>query len=99
MASLAGHLDQGKDIVKYHSIKRGGTMVTFGIMLLVTLFFSALSISKAANLPLPSPNPIVRAGYGDEYYKRRWEKLCMGGGRYQAMAEAHELRKPNPCLQ
>ena len=35
--------------------------------------------------------------YSAKYYQRRWKKLCLGGGRYVAMAEAYEQRKPSPC--
>lgn len=35
--------------------------------------------------------------YLDRQQLRRWQELCRGGGRYQAMSEAYDLGKPNPC--
>jgi hypothetical protein len=35
--------------------------------------------------------------YSTNYMQRRWARLCKGGGRYQAMAEAYERGRPNPC--
>lgn len=35
--------------------------------------------------------------YIDRQDAKRWAELCKGGGRYQAMAEAFEKGKPNPC--
>lgn len=37
--------------------------------------------------------------YTPKYYERRWKKLCQGGGRYVAMAEAFDMNKPQPCTQ
>lgn len=37
--------------------------------------------------------------YTPKYYERRWKKLCQGGGRYVAMAEAFDMKKPQPCTQ
>lgn len=36
--------------------------------------------------------------YSMNYYRKRWVSLCKGGGRYVAMAEAYDMRQPNPCL-
>ena len=35
--------------------------------------------------------------YEDKQDLKRWKKLCEGGGRYQAMAEAYDKHKPDPC--
>jgi hypothetical protein len=35
--------------------------------------------------------------YLDRQQAKRWKALCRGGGRYQAMSEAHEAGKPDPC--
>ncbi|MDI1264033.1 MAG: hypothetical protein PS018_12335 [bacterium] len=35
--------------------------------------------------------------YQDHAQLKRWRSLCRGGGRYQAMSEAYEARKPDPC--
>jgi len=35
--------------------------------------------------------------YTERAQARRWKDLCKGGGRYQAMSEAYEAGKPDPC--
>lgn len=35
--------------------------------------------------------------YTDKYYEKKWKKLCKGAGRYDAMREAYERGKPDPC--
>jgi len=35
--------------------------------------------------------------YLDSQQAKRWKELCKGGGRYQAMSEAYEAGKPDPC--
>jgi len=35
--------------------------------------------------------------YLDRQQAKRWKQLCKGGGRYQAMSEAYEAGKPDPC--
>lgn len=35
--------------------------------------------------------------YHEKWLKERWATLCKGGGRYQAMAEAYEMGRPDPC--
>jgi len=35
--------------------------------------------------------------YLDRQQTKRWKELCKGGGRYQAMSEAYEAGKPDPC--
>lgn len=35
--------------------------------------------------------------YLDRQQVKRWKELCKGGGRYQAMSEAYEAGKPDPC--
>lgn len=35
--------------------------------------------------------------YSTNYMRRRWARLCKGGGRYQAMSEAYERGLANPC--
>jgi len=46
----------------------------------------------------PSFGTYTRA-YVDRQQAKRWRDLCKGGGRYQAMSEAYEAGKPNPCLR
>lgn len=35
--------------------------------------------------------------YLDKQQAKRWKQLCRGGGRYQAMSEAYQAGKPDPC--
>lgn len=35
--------------------------------------------------------------YDDAYMRRRWRRMCQGSARYQAMGEAYDARKPDPC--
>jgi hypothetical protein len=35
--------------------------------------------------------------YSDEYYARRWRRMCDGPARYDAMREAADRGRPNPC--
>lgn len=39
--------------------------------------------------------------YSDAYMARKqwrlWKQMCKGSARYQAMWEAHDAGKPNPC--
>lgn len=35
--------------------------------------------------------------YLDRQQIKKWKILCKGGGRYQAMAEAYNAGKPDPC--
>jgi len=35
--------------------------------------------------------------YLDKQQAKRWKLLCKGGGRYQAMSEAYQAGKPDPC--
>jgi hypothetical protein len=44
----------------------------------------------------PSFGTYTRA-YADRQQAKRWRELCKGGGRYQAMGEAYEAGKPDPC--
>jgi hypothetical protein len=35
--------------------------------------------------------------YSTAYYRKRWARMCKGGGRYVAMAEAYDMGLPQPC--
>ena len=37
--------------------------------------------------------------YSDEYYARRWKRMCAGSARYEAMREANDRGRPMPCGQ
>jgi hypothetical protein len=48
----------------------------------------------------PGENPsfgVYSRAYVDRQQAKRWRELCKGGGRYQAMSEAYEAGKPDPC--
>lgn len=40
---------------------------------------------------------VYSQAYLDRQQAKRWKLLCKGAGRYQAMSEAHEAGKPDPC--
>ena len=33
----------------------------------------------------------------ERWLRMRWKELCKGGGRYEAMGEAYDMGRPNPC--
>jgi hypothetical protein len=68
----------------------------FMIMTVVTLILLSIAAKSAE---LMAPYTVRAHSYSDHFYARRWAKLCKGGGRYVAMAEAHDLGKPNPCVK
>ncbi len=45
----------------------------------------------------PSVFGTYSQAYKDRWQAKKWKRLCKGGGRYQAMGEAYEAGKPNPC--
>lgn len=69
----------------------------------VVLFASAQIVAAELNLPrhgtpVHESSSLDRFGrYGDAYYLRRWKRMCAGSARYDAMREANDLGKPNPC--
>lgn len=85
---------------------RGGCTFLFLGIVLMTLSLVA-SIVLAAELPVPRPDPRPFVGesgdlnkfgrYADSYYARRWKRMCAGPARYDAMREANDLGKGNPC--
>lgn len=71
--------------------------------LLSGLFLSAALIAGAL---LIKPARAQEFGtFSDAYLAKRaakaqaaeWKELCKGAGRYAAMREAYEQRKPDPC--
>ena len=36
--------------------------------------------------------------YSLKYYERRWKRMCQTSARYDAMREAYEMGRPQPCL-
>jgi len=48
----------------------------------------------------PGPNPVFGTyskAYLDRHRLKQWKEQCKGAGRYQAMSEAYEAGKPDPC--
>lgn len=48
----------------------------------------------------PGPNPgfgTYSKAYLDRQQLKKWKELCKGAGRYQAMGEAYNAGKPDPC--
>jgi hypothetical protein len=87
---------------------RGGcTFLFLGVIaMLVAGTWAALSADLALpNLIVygrsnPDSMPIGRFGtYSDAYYERRWARMCRGPMRYDAMREAFERGKQNPCAR
>ena len=85
---------------------RGGCLfATLGLAsLFIVLSLISLSLAWGTELVLrPRANGAVDSDiskfgrYGDAYYQRRWRRMCLGAARYDAMREADELGKPNPC--
>ena len=78
--------------------------------LAVGVLWAAFAIDEArgAEIDLPLP-PEVTLGYSYDrpmgvfgtystnYLRRRWARMCKGPDRYEAMREAFELGKENPC--
>lgn len=62
--------------------------------------------ANGASLKLPS---LITKGHSDSaridqfgkynmaYYQRRWKRMCAGSARYDAMREAYEMKKEQPC--
>jgi hypothetical protein len=40
---------------------------------------------------------VYSKAYTDRQQAKRWRWLCRGAGRYQAMSEAYEAGKRDPC--
>lgn len=84
-------------------------MVGFTVLGMIVGGLISMGISKAWGAELELP-PIIRCGqvscdgeigrfgtYADHYYVRRWKRMCQTGARYDAMREANDLGKRNPC--
>lgn len=84
---------------------------TLKVLWLVVLFVWAvygIEKANAADLALPrlpyeithgySRAPLGTFGtYSNHYLHRRWARMCKGAARYQAMGEAYEMGRPQPC--
>jgi hypothetical protein len=59
---------------------------------------AVLALTLALACTSASAASLGRFGtYSTVYIEKRWAKMCEGSARYQAMWEAHDLSKPNPC--
>jgi hypothetical protein len=87
------------------SIGFGCTLFVVGALLLLAAFYSTPARAAEKRVPLPreivhghSWGVIGRFGtYSDAHLARRWAKMCATAARYQAMSEAYELGKDQPC--
>lgn len=89
----------------------GALIFVAGALLCLLAFFSMPS-ARAADLRLPPEITIGRSvdydygpqlgafgTYSDAYLRKRWQRMCRTAARYQAMAEAYEHGKHNPCTE
>jgi hypothetical protein len=86
---------------------RGGRIFAmFGVLV---AFVSLMFYVQAHGADLALPN-LIKCGkshcdrfepsdekFGDQYYERRWKQMCQGSARYDAMREAYDLGKAQPC--
>lgn len=76
--------------------------LVFAIMLAVSCY-AVDHDTRAAELRVPHPrlnesSDLTRFGiYSDAYYARRWRRMCAGAARYDAMREANDMGRGNPC--
>jgi hypothetical protein len=81
-----------------------GAVLALALFMLVTAteqgHGAELTFSPRAprHAPLQESLQLDRFGtYSDEYYARRWKRMCDGPERYDAMREADSRGKSNPC--
>lgn len=89
--------------------RRGGCTAPLSLIFLLVCFVLSLvaAVRAAEIMVVPKDKkfldrvldgPVDKFGtYGDAYYKRRWERMCRTGARYEAMREANDLGKGFPC--
>lgn len=69
-------------------------------MIRLTIIIVLLGSPAFADAYRPNQQPMFGT-YSQAYLERaqakRWRELCKGAGRYQAMSEAYEAGKPDPC--
>lgn len=70
-------------------------MLTVRVLLVL---LAMCTVSHAADLKFDDTHHIgVFGTYSDAYLHRRWVRMCRGPARYDAMREAYDMRKPDPC--
>lgn len=72
------------------------------LILLVVLVGVLIRIPHVSSAELKLPKIITRdfgrpSNTVDAINDGRWSEMCKGAARYEAMREAYELRKPDPC--
>lgn len=88
-------------------------IILFAILLASILAFVLIDIartSKAYGAEIALPQIITRGTFKDEspslnrfgaysitYMQSRWQRMCKGAARYDAMREANDLNTSNPC--
>lgn len=81
------------------------TMIAI-VLLIGPATAAELDVKTLAGLPpeilygqsKPDATDLTKFGrYGDAYYQRRWARMCKGSARYEAMREAWDLGKRQPC--
>ncbi len=79
---------------------------TYFLVLMVAALVTLIAVlilmmtSRPARAYQPSQQPMFGTysrAYTERQQAKRWRELCKGGGRYQAMSEAYEAGKPDPC--
>lgn len=89
-----------------------GALVFVAGALLCLLAFFSMPRAHAADLRLPPEITVGRSvqyergsalgafgTYSDSYLRKRWRRMCATAARYQAMAEAYDHGKANPCSE
>lgn len=72
------------------------------VVLVVVLIGVLFHIPRVTGAEIALPK-IITEGFGrpsrtvDAINAGRWREMCKGAARYEAMREAYELRKPDPC--
>lgn len=66
------------------------------IFLFIILMFSTAVFAKDT-LIYRSGNLDGFGAYSSRYYERHWKRMCKTPARYDAMREAAEMGKRNPC--
>ena len=75
-------------------------LMAMALFALIMIMILIMTIPARADSYRPNQQPTFGTytqAYLDRAQARRWTELCKGGGRYQAMSEAYESGKPDPC--
>jgi hypothetical protein len=100
LAGIQSRLDRPGPGSCLFQLMTGVAFVIFVVGFALFLLICAIELGHSAELRIRDyqRSRLDRFGqYGDAYYERRWFKMCKGPARYDAMREAYELGKKNPC--